>query len=141
MENFVFQFPDFDDPRLNEPQINFGEPTRFYQEFCRRYPGAWSAVSWEYAAILEMWKSAVERARTVDPLTVLAMMKIGGEGNHVFGEAAWGGRGLFGIDNAAVGGWLPRQRVQQLLPRLGLSPRGEQLLLRLAQETPGGCSL
>ncbi len=43
--------------------------------------------------------------------------------------------------NAAVGGWLPRQRVQQLLPRLGLSPSGEQLLLRLSQETPAGCSL
>jgi len=105
MEGFVFQFPDFDDPRLNEPQINFREPKRFYQEFCKRYPGAWSAVSWEYVAILEMWKSAVERARTVEPLTVLAMMKVGGKGNHVFGEATWWGKELFGIDNALVGDW------------------------------------
>lgn len=43
--------------------------------------------------------------------------------------------------NAAVGGWMPRQRVQQLLPRMGLSPSGEQLLLRLCKETPAGCSL
>lgn len=105
MENFVFQFPDFDDPRLNEPQINFIEPTRFFEEFCERYPGAWSAVSWEYAATLQMWKTAVERARTVEPLMVLAMMKVGGKGNHVFGEAAWWGRELFGIDNALVGDW------------------------------------
>ena len=45
------------------------------------------------------------RSRTVDPVTVLAMMKIGGKGNHVFGEATWWGRELFGIDNALVGDW------------------------------------
>lgn len=105
MEKFVFQFPDFDDPRLNELQINFHEPNRFYEEFCSRYPGAWSAVSWEYAAILQMWKSAVERVRTVEPLTVLAMMKVGGKGSHVFGTATWWGRELFGIDNALVSDW------------------------------------
>lgn len=105
MENFVFQFPDFDDPRLNDPHINFGDPAGFFDEFCRRYPGEWSAVSWEYAAILQMWKVAVERARTIEPLTVLAMMKVGGKGKHVFGEATWWGRELFGIDNALVGDW------------------------------------
>ena len=26
MEGFIFQFPDFDDPALNEPQINFDSP-------------------------------------------------------------------------------------------------------------------
>ncbi|MBL8883542.1 MAG: ABC transporter substrate-binding protein [Hyphomicrobium sp.] len=105
MENFVFQFPDFDDPRLDDPRINFDNPKRFFDEFCRRYPGEWSAVSWEYAAILEMWKTAVERARTVDPLSVLAMMKMGGKGHHVFGWATWWGRELFGVDNALVGEW------------------------------------
>lgn len=105
MENFVFQFPDFDDPALHAKQINFVEPDRFYKEFCERYPGAWSAVSWEYAAILQMWKVAVERAHTVDPLTVLAMMKVAGKGTHVFGDATWWGRELFGIDNALVGEW------------------------------------
>jgi branched-chain amino acid transport system substrate-binding protein len=105
MEGFVFQFPDFDDPRLNEPQINFENPNAFYEEFCSRYPGAWSAVSWEYVSTLELWKTAVERARTFEPSTVLAMMKVGGTGKHVFGEAAWWGRELFGIDNALVGYW------------------------------------
>lgn len=105
MENFVFQFPDFDDPKLDDPRINFAEPKQFYDEFCRRYPGEWSAVSWEYAATLEMWKTAVESARTVAPLSVLAMMKMGGRGHHVFGWATWWGRELFGIDNALVGEW------------------------------------
>lgn len=43
MEGFVFQFPDFDDPRLNGAQINFERPNAFYEEFCRRFPGTWGA--------------------------------------------------------------------------------------------------
>ena len=38
MEGFVFQFPDFDDPALLRPQINFSEPQAFYEEFCNRFP-------------------------------------------------------------------------------------------------------
>lgn len=105
MGRFVFQFPDFDDPKLNDPRVNFVEPNSFYNEFCSRFPGTWSAVSWEYASSLELWKSAVERACTFEPLTVLAMMKLGGEGKHAFGDAIWWGRELFGIDNALVGDW------------------------------------
>lgn len=105
MEGFVFQFPDFDDPGLNDPRVNFEAPNTFYEEFCRRYPGTWSAVSWEYASTLELWKSAVQRARTFEPFSVLSMMKVGGIGPHAFGEAAWWGKDLFGIDNALVGDW------------------------------------
>ncbi|HML29912.1 MAG TPA: ABC transporter substrate-binding protein [Hyphomicrobium sp.] len=105
MEGFVFQFPDFDDPRLNEGHINFEDPHAFYDEFCRRFPGTWSAVSWEYASTLELWKSAVQRARTFEPFSVLAAMKVGGVGPHAFGEARWWGKELFGIDNALVGDW------------------------------------
>jgi branched-chain amino acid transport system substrate-binding protein len=105
MEGFVFQFPDFDDPRLNEGHVNFEEPGAFYDEFCRRFPGTWSAVSWEYASTLELWKSAVQRARTFEPFSVLAAMKVGGIGQHAFGEARWWGKDLFGIDNALVGDW------------------------------------
>ena len=105
MEGFVFQFPDFDDPRLNDAQVNFENPNDFYEEFCRRFPGTWSAVSWEYASTLELWKSAVQRARTFEPLSVLAFMKVGGIGQHAFGEAAWWGKDLFGVDNALVGDW------------------------------------
>ncbi len=105
MEGFVFQFPDFDDPQLFNPQVNFANPKAFYDEFCRRYPGTWSAVSWEYASTLELWKSAVEKAHTFDPYAVLSMMKVGGVGRHAFGDAKWWGRELFGIDNALVGDW------------------------------------
>lgn len=105
MEGFVFQFPDFDDERLNDAQINFKQPNEFYEEFCTRWPGTWSAVSWEYASNLDLWKSAVESARTFEPMTVLAMLKVGGKGRHAFGDAIWWGRDLFGIDNALVGDW------------------------------------
>ncbi len=105
MEGFVFQFPDFDDPRLNDPRVNFKNPNAFYEEFCERFPGTWSAVSWEYASTLELWKAAAQRARTFEPFSVLSMMKVGGTGGHAFGEAVWWGKDLFGIDNALVGDW------------------------------------
>ncbi|MBA2127083.1 ABC transporter substrate-binding protein [Hyphomicrobium methylovorum] len=105
MEGFVFQFPDFDDPRLDDGRINFEEPRLFYDEYCRRFPGTWSAVSWEYAATLELWKAGVQRARSFEPFSVLAAMKLGGIGSHAFGEATWWGTDLFGIDNALVGDW------------------------------------
>jgi branched-chain amino acid transport system substrate-binding protein len=105
MEGFVFQFPDFDDPALNDPRVNFVRPNEFYAEYNRLYPGSWSAVSWEYASILDQWKAAVEQARAFQPVSVLATMKAGGVGKHAFGEAHWWGKDLFGIDNALVGDW------------------------------------
>ena len=105
MEGFVFQFPDFDDPRLNDSQVNFENANAFYEEFCERFPHSWSAVSWEYVSTLELWKNAVQRARSTEPFSVLSMMKFGGVGHHAFGEAIWWGNELFGIDNALVGDW------------------------------------
>lgn len=105
MEGFVFQFPDFDDPALNDPRIMFTRPNEFYSEFNRRYPGEWSAVPWEYFSILEIWRGAVERAQTVECIPVLTAMRTGGLGRNVFGEARWWGKELFGIDHALVGSW------------------------------------
>ena len=105
MEGFVFQFPDFDDSALNEPQINFVDPNGFFAEYNKRYPGSWSAVSWEYASIADLWKAAAERANSVEPDAVLTAMKAGGKGPHAFGEADWWGEELFGINNALVGNW------------------------------------
>ncbi|MFV2092079.1 MAG: ABC transporter substrate-binding protein, partial [Hyphomicrobiales bacterium] len=99
MEGFIFQFPDFDDPALNDPRINFRRPADFFHEYNQRFPGEWSAVSWEYYAILEMWRRAVERIQTVEPLPVLSAIKQGGFSRNVFGEARWWGRDLFGIDH------------------------------------------
>jgi branched-chain amino acid transport system substrate-binding protein len=36
---------------------------------------------------------------------VLVAMKDDGKGKHIFGEAEWWGKDLFGIDNALVGNW------------------------------------
>ncbi|MCC7252679.1 ABC transporter substrate-binding protein [Hyphomicrobium sp.] len=136
MEGFVFQFPDFDDPRLNDPRVTFEQPNAFYEEFCRRFPGTWSAVSWEYASTLELWKSAVQRARTFEPFSVLALMKVGGVGPHAFGEAAWWGRDLFGIDNALVGDWPVvtiadgRARIQEFCSIIGWWTEHKEVLIK-----------
>ena len=64
MEGFIFQFPDFDDPALNEPQINFKKPKEFYEEYKKRFgEGEWSAVSWEYASIMNLWSDAATEGR------------------------------------------------------------------------------
>lgn len=112
MEGFTFQFPDFDDPALNDAQISFRRPAEFFAEFNRRFPGEWSAVSWEYCAILEMWRNAVETIQTVEPLPVLSAIKMGGYSRNVFGAARWWGRELFGIDHALVGSW-PVVRIRE----------------------------
>ena len=105
MEGFLFQFPDFDDPALDSRKVNFPDPKKFYREYNKRYPGEWGAVSWEYAAILELWKAAAESAKSAEPAAVLKAMKRGGKGLHVFGTAKWWGEDLFGINNALVGNW------------------------------------
>ena len=105
MEGVIFQFPDFDDPALNADEINFDDPNGFFEEYNRRFPGEWSAVSWEYASIMDLWKAAAEKAGSTEPGAVFAAMKDGGKGAHAFGEANWWGADLFGIDNALVGRW------------------------------------
>ncbi len=105
MEGTIFQFPDFDDPALNRPGINFDRPNEFHAEYQRRHPGQWSSVSWQYAATMDLWKSAAEQAGTTAPAGVLAAMKEGGQRAHVFGPAEWWGEEVFGISNALVGNW------------------------------------
>ena len=105
MEGVVFQFPDFDDPELREKAFFFNQPNVFFEEYNNLYPGSWSAVSWEYAAILDIWHAAVEKAGTVNPASVLAAMKQLGHVTHAFGPANWWGKDVFGIDNALVGDW------------------------------------
>jgi branched-chain amino acid transport system substrate-binding protein len=105
MEGFVFQFPDFDDPALREAAFFFKRPAAFYEDYNRRFAGAWSAVSWEYAAALDLWHSAVDIAGSVSSVSVLAAMKRAGQVETVFGSAQWMGQEVFGIDNALVGNW------------------------------------
>ncbi|ABG30331.1 ABC transporter substrate-binding protein [Roseobacter denitrificans] len=105
MEGTVFQFPDFDDPELARKAFFFNRPSAFFEEYNARYPGAWSAVSWEYVAILEIWHAAVERVASVSPVSVLTTMKQMQPVTHAFGPARWWGESLFGIDNALIGDW------------------------------------
>ncbi len=112
MEGMVFQFPDFDDPALSEKAFFFNQPNAFYEEYNALYPDSWTAVSWEYAAILDIWHAAVEKADSVAPASVLAAMKQLGQVTHAFGPAEWWGREIFGIDNALVGDW-PVVRIEE----------------------------
>jgi branched-chain amino acid transport system substrate-binding protein len=106
MEGFIFQFPDFDDPALNSEGVNFVNPNEFYAEYAKRYgASAWSAVSWEYASIMDLWADAASSAGSAEPAAVLEAMKADGTGKHAFGTADWWGTELFGIDNALVGNW------------------------------------
>lgn len=105
MDDALFQFPDFDDPKLREKTFFFNQPHVFFEEYNRRFPGTWSAVSWEYAAILDIWHAAVEKAGSVQSLSVLAAMKQLGHVTHAFGSAEWWGEDLFGISNALIGDW------------------------------------
>ncbi|MDH5750149.1 MAG: ABC transporter substrate-binding protein [Rhodospirillales bacterium] len=106
MEGFIFQFPDFDDPALNDKRVNFKRPNDFYAEYAKRYgESEWGAVSWEYASIMDLWSEAAAKAGSVEPGAVLTAMKAGGKGKHAFGDADWWGTDLFGIDNALVGLW------------------------------------
>ncbi|WP_341870413.1 ABC transporter substrate-binding protein [Paracoccus shanxieyensis] len=139
MENFIFHFPDFDDPQLIERTFFFRQPSAFHASYGDRFPGHWSAVSWEYPAILDLWQSAVEIAGTTDPMAVLAAIKRGGQMMQVFGPARWHGEALFGIDNALIGSW-PVVRVIDGVARivefgsvLGWLAQHEPLLLQELQ--------
>lgn len=105
MEGFVFQFPDFDDPALVSDQVTFKKPNRFYADYVERWPGEWTAVSWEYPSIMDIWKGAAEAAGSAEPMDVLEAMKAGGTAPHAFGKAQWWGEEIFGVNNALVGDW------------------------------------
>lgn len=105
MSRCVFQFPDFDDPALARTAFFFRQPRAFFETYTARFPGEWTAVSWEYASVLDLWHDAVQTADTMEPFSVLAAMKRGREMRHVFGTARWWGSEIFGIENALVGDW------------------------------------
>ena len=105
MERFTFQFPDFDDPLLADKAFFFRRPKAFYDAYTERFPGSWSAVSWEYASILDLWHDAVEVADSTAPVSVLAALKRGRQMPNAFGPARWWGDQIYGIDNALVGEW------------------------------------
>ena len=136
MERYTFQFPDFDDPMLADTAFFFRRPGAFFETYNSRFPGEWSAVSWEYASILDLWHNAVEIADTTELVSVLAAMKRGRQMPHAFGPAEWWGEEVFGIDNALVGDWpvvgirQGRARIQEFGSVLGWLGRNSALLQR-----------
>jgi branched-chain amino acid transport system substrate-binding protein len=62
-------------------------------------------VSWEYSSIMDLWSDAAQKANSTAPEAVLTAMKDDGKGKHIYGQAEWWGKELFGIDNALVGNW------------------------------------
>ena len=105
MEGLIFQFPDFDDPAMNQDFINFQNPNKFWEVYNERYPGQWGAVSWEYASIMDIWSAAAMEAGSVEPGDVLSTLLATGTGKHAFGDASWWGEDLFGVDHTLLGNW------------------------------------
>ncbi len=100
----IYQFPDFDDPKLMEPEITFPDPGGFDAAFREDHPNDWSAVAWEYPAILLNWIENAQAAGSVETAEVMQAMK-GNQQQFVFGGGDWWGSQLWGLDNALVGRW------------------------------------
>ena len=105
VEGTIFQFPDFDDPKLNDEGVNFPDPGGFDAKFRKDHPNDWSAVAWEYPAILLNWIESAKAAGSVEPTAVLKAMKSNTNPEFVFGGGKWWGSQLWGRDNAVVGRW------------------------------------
>ena len=101
----IFQFPDFDDPALDLIGIQFPNPADFDAKFRQAHPHDWSAVSWEYPAILFNWLEGAKTAGSVEPTDVLTALKSNQTPNFIFGGGKWWGKELWGLDNAVVGRW------------------------------------
>ncbi|MCP4625786.1 MAG: ABC transporter substrate-binding protein [bacterium] len=105
LEGFIYQFPDFDDPALNQPNISFKNPNKFFQQFNKKHPASWTAVSYEYASIMDLWVAGAQKAGSVEPMAVYKAMKSMPTLPHIFGPAEWWGEELWGMNNALVGNW------------------------------------
>lgn len=101
----IYQFPDFDDPKLTEDGINFPNPGDFDAKFRKNHPNDWSAVSWEYPAIMLNWLEGAKAAGSVEPTDVLNALKSNKNPEFVFGEGRWWGKELWGRDNIVIGRW------------------------------------
>ena len=101
----IFQFPDFDDPRLNDEGINFPDPNGFDAKFRKDHPNDWSAVAWEYPAILYNWLEGAKAAGSINSTDVLRSLKRNPNPEFIFGEGEWWGKELWGRNSVLVGRW------------------------------------
>jgi len=101
LEGIVWAYPDWDSPLLNPSPNPYTtiEPIDFWNEYNARYPGSWTANTWEYPARLEVWKQGVIFANSIEPMEVMKAMKEAPIIYHVYGEGRWMGKELRGVDN------------------------------------------
>ena len=100
----IFQFPDFDDPKLQDEGIAFPDPAGFDAAFRKDHPNDWSAVAWEYPVILMNWLENAKAAGSVESVDVAPMMR-NNKQQFVFGGGDWWGSQLWGLDNTLIGRW------------------------------------
>lgn len=131
----IFQFPDFDDPKLNEGGINFPDPNGFDRKFRAKHPHDWSAVTWEYPAILLNWIEGAKIARSIEPTAVLKALKSNQSPSFVYGGGKWWGSQLWGKDNCVVGRWPVvvvdgKARIQEFRSVSGWLDRNTDVLIK-----------
>ena len=100
----IYQFPDFDDPKLLEEGVHFPNPGEFDAAFRMDHPNDWSAVAWEYPAILLNWLENAKAVGSADSTDVAEALR-NNQQDFVFGGGDWWGSQLWGLDNALVGRW------------------------------------
>ncbi len=105
VDGTIHQFPSFDDPKLNDAGIDFPNPNGFDAEYRKRHPNDWSAVSWEYPAIMLQWLEGAKAAGSIDSTDVLNALKKNPNPPHTFGTGKWWGKELWGRDSIVVGNW------------------------------------
>lgn len=101
----IFEFPDFDDPALQQEGVSFPDPAGFDKKFRASHPNDWSAVTWEYPGVLLNWIAGAKAAGSIEPTAVRDALKANSNPEFVFGEGQWWGSKLWGQDNTIVGRW------------------------------------
>ena len=86
-------------------EINFPNPGSFDAKFRKNYPNDWSAVSWEYPAIMLNWLEGAKAAGSIESTDVLNALTNNPNPEFVFGEGKWWGKDLWGRDNIVIGRW------------------------------------
>jgi branched-chain amino acid transport system substrate-binding protein len=98
-------FPRFDDPVIKDRRIAERSFKEFYDEFVERWPGEWGAVSYEWAAGLDVWRYGMQLAGTIEPVAVLEALKAEKTVPHCFGPGKWLGGDFAGQDNLLYSDW------------------------------------
>jgi len=98
-------FPRFDDPAIKDRRIGERTFKEFYDEFVERWPGEWGAVSYEWAAGLDVWRYGMQLAGTIEPVAVLEALKAEETVPHCFGPGKWLGKDFAGQNNLLYSDW------------------------------------